>query len=92
LWEKAAEERNAVKGGITSMSQDSADEMNGRLTQMQSHTFSINENVKQITEFASRQLVIIQGIHSDTSTLVTTTKAIKGTLDDITIKGVKLKQ
>lgn len=91
LWEKAAEERNAVKGGITNMSQDSADEMNGRLTQMQSHTNQINETTKELRDFSSRQLIVLQGIHTDTSALVATTTSIKATLEDMTIRGVKLK-
>lgn len=91
LWEKAAEERNAVKGGITSMSQDSADEMNGRLTNMMSHTYQINETTKELREFSSRQLIVLQGIHTDTSALVATTTSIKATLEDMTIRGVKLK-
>lgn len=91
LWEKAEEERNGASKGVNSMSQDSADEMNGRLTQIQSHTFSINENTKSINDFASRQLVVLQGIHTDTSSLVSVTNSIRATLNDITIKGVKLK-
>lgn len=92
LWDKAeAESRNAVSGGVNNMTQDTAEELNGRMTQIQSHTFAINETCKQLSEFSSRQLVILQGIHTDTSSLVGTTSAIKATLDDITIRGVKLK-
>lgn len=91
LWEKAEQEREAVHGGITNMSQDTAEEMNGRLTQMQSHTFSINETTKELRDFSSRQLLVLQGIHDDTSVLVSTTNSIKATLEDITIRGVKLK-
>lgn len=91
LWEQAEEERNGVSGGVTNMTQDTAEEMNGRLTQIQSHTFSISENVKRMSEFASRQLVTLQGIKNDTNTLVETTLSMKSTLDDITIKGLKMK-
>lgn len=91
LWEKAEEERNGVSGGITNMSQDTAEEMNGRMTQIQSHTFAISETIKEMSEFSSRQLVVLQGIHTDTSSLVSTANSIRATLDDITIRGVKLK-
>ena len=91
LWEKADEERQAVSGGITNMSQDTAEEMNGRLTQIQSHTFSINESVKQMTEFSSQQLIVLRNINTDTSALVKTVSEMKATVDDIQIKGVKLK-
>ena len=86
-----AESRNAVKGGITNMSQDAADEMNGRLTQMQLYTYSINENVKQMTEFSSQQLVVLRLIQTDTSSLVRSVSAMKDTIDDLAIRGVKLK-
>lgn len=92
LFANAEEEsRKAASGGITNMSQDSADEMNGRLTQIQSHTSSINENVKQLTDFSSRQLMVLQAIHVDTSALVSTVASLKSSVDDIQIKGVKLK-
>ncbi|MBQ2099394.1 MAG: hypothetical protein II480_14535, partial [Bacteroidales bacterium] len=71
--------------------QDTAEEMNGRLTQIQSHTNQINETTKELREFSSRQLIVLQGIHTDTSALVATTTSIKATLEDMTIRGVKLK-
>lgn len=92
LWEQAdAESRKAVSGGIANVTQDTAEEMNGRLTQIQSHTFSINENVKMLTDFSARQLNTLQLIRTDTSTLVITVSALKSAVDDIQIKGVKLK-
>lgn len=92
LWDKAeAESRNAVSGGVHNMTQDTAEELNGRMTQIQSHTFAINETCKQLSEFGSRQLVILQGIHTDTTSIAGTTTAIRAILDDMTIRGVKLK-
>lgn len=57
--------------GIAQASQDSVDDLNGRFTAIQSHTYSINENMK---EMQTRQAVIlteIMGIHTDTSSLKT---------------------
>ena len=57
--------------GIAQASQDSIDDLNGRFTAIQSHTYSINENMK---EMQTRQSVIlneIMGIHTDTSSLKT---------------------
>ena len=85
------QQRNSVSGGIANVTQDTAEEMNGRLTQIQSHTFSINESVKQMTEFSSQQLIVLRNINTDTSELVKTVSAMKATVDDIQIKGVKLK-
>lgn len=46
-WNKD-DEREASKKGFASMSQDSADKLDGSFTVMTSHTYSINEGVKQI--------------------------------------------
>jgi hypothetical protein len=92
LWAQAEEEsRNAVSGGITNMSQDSADEMNGRLTQIQSHTFSISENVSQMRAFAQQQLSQLAAINANTLAALGKQDRIAAILDDITIRGVKLK-
>jgi len=85
------QQRNSVSGGIANVTQDTAEEMNGRLTQIQSHTFSINASVKQMTEFSSQQLIVLRNINTDTSELVKTVSEMKATVDDIQIKGVKLK-
>lgn len=91
LFKADAAQRNAVSGGIANVTQDTAEEMNGRLTQIQSHTFSINESVKQITEFSSQTLIVVRNINSDTSALVRSVESLKATVDDIQIRGVKLK-
>ena len=46
-WNKD-DEREASKKGFASMSQDSADKLDGSFAVMTSHTYSINEGVKQI--------------------------------------------
>lgn len=47
-------ERSGASKGIASISQDSADEMNGRMTAIQGHTYAINESTKQlVTQTAS---------------------------------------
>nr|DAX83335.1 MAG TPA: minor tail protein [Caudoviricetes sp.] len=47
-WGKDDDEREASKKGFASMSQDSADKLDGSFAVMASHTYSINEGVKQI--------------------------------------------
>lgn len=47
-WTKDDDEREASEKGFASMSQDSADELNGRFTVMQEHTYSMNEGVKHL--------------------------------------------
>ena len=91
LFKADAAQRNAVSGGIANVTQDTAEEMNGRLTQIQSHTFSINESCRQLTQFSAQQLTVLQLIHTDTGSLVRTVTAMKDTIDDITIRGVKMR-
>ena len=47
-WDKDDDEREASKKGFASMSQDSADKLDGSFAVMTSHTYSINEEVKSI--------------------------------------------
>lgn len=47
-WGKDDDEREASKKGFASMSQDSADKLDGSFAVMISHTYSINEGVKLI--------------------------------------------
>jgi DNA repair exonuclease SbcCD ATPase subunit len=88
------EERNAVSGGIANVTQDTAEEMNGRLTQIQSHTFSINENMKIMVSMQTTQLAILQGIHTDTGQLHAIRAdiaSVKEIIADFQIRGLKLK-
>lgn len=88
------EERKAVSGGITNMTQDTAEELNGRMTQIQSHTFGILENQKLMVSMQTTQLTILQGIHSDTAQLHgirADIAELKATVSDIQIKGLKMK-
>lgn len=92
--DEAAEERKAVSGGITNMTQDTAEEMNGRLTQIQSHTFGISENMKLLVSMQTTQLTILQGIHTDTGQLHgirADIAELKATVSDIQTRGLKLK-
>lgn len=95
LFTGAQQERNAVSGGIANVTQDTAEEMNGRLTQIQSHTFAINENMKLMVNMQTTQLTILQGIHTDTGQLHAIRadiSAVKATLSDIQVRGLKLKE
>lgn len=93
LW-SSEQDRQAVTGGIANVTQDTAEEMNGRLTQIQSHTFSINENMKIMVSMQTTQLAILQGIHTDTGELHTIRAdiaSVKEAVADIQVRGIKLK-
>lgn len=86
--------RGTLTGGIANVTQDTAEEMNGRLTQIQSHTFAINENVLALRNFGAQQLEILQGIKGDTarlSVIQSEITAVKTSLADIQIYGIKMK-
>ncbi len=97
-----AAERSTASRGIASMSQESADELNGRFTAIQGHTYQINENVTAIREqhqalvaTAGSILAHVMGIHDDTDdireTLGEVRSIVKSTSDDILLKGVKIR-
>lgn len=94
IFSGEAAQRNAASGGIANVTQDTAEEMNGRLTQIQSHTFSINENMKLMVNMQTTQLAILQGIHTDTGQLHAIRASIthlEAAVDDMQIRGIKLK-
>lgn len=116
--ENAESTRQASQKGFASISQDSANELNGRFTVIQSHTYQMNESLKlmsPLTEYAAAMkdsLVILrqdsaaalrhlsnidsntarlQTIESDMSAVKTSIHAVKTGIDDINLKGIKIK-
>lgn len=83
--------RKGITGGVSNMTQDTAEELNGRMTQIQSHTFSMSENVRQLTEFSNEQLVMLQSINANTAEIVKNQKNMATQLTDIQLRGLKLK-
>lgn len=83
-------ERGTTSGGITSISQESADELNGRFTAIQGHTYQINENVELLKEqhlmLVSNTGAIlshVMGIHSDTSDIRAVQQEMRDTLAEV---------
>lgn len=90
--------REASEKGIATASQESVDELNGRATAIQGHTYSISENTKIILSVVNMILQSVLNIETHTeriSGLVedveSSVKEMKDTVNDIAIKGVKLK-
>ncbi len=93
--------RQATQKGFASMSQDSADELNGRFTAIQGHTFSIVESMKILQANSSQALRHLAGIETNTSRLEAvennlvkvnnTMSSVKSGIDDINTKGVHIK-
>lgn len=92
------EERTAAQKGIASASQDSVDELNGRATAIQGHTFSISENTKLLLSNVQAILRSVMNIENETDGFGGRMERIEGniktmtnTLDDIATRGIRMK-
>lgn len=90
--------REASEKGIASASQESVDELNGRATAIQGHTYSISENTKLLLTTANQILQSVLNIESNTdglsgrmATVESHVKEVRDTINDIALKGIKIK-
>ena len=97
MFSSAADREGASKG-IAQASQDSVDELNGRMTAVQGHTFSISENTKLLLATTNEILRSVMNIEGETAgfgarleRMEASTAAMRSTLDDIATRGVRLK-
>lgn len=98
MFTTTADAREASERGIATASQESVDELNGRATAIQSHTYTINENTKLLIANSTAILECVIGIEQNTQRIADrmdvveiNVRDIRGDLADITIKGVKIK-
>ena len=91
-------EREASQKGIATASQESVDELNGRATAIQGHTYSISENTKLLVTLTQAILKSVMNIESETrgfgdrlSRMESNLKEATDTLSDISTKGIRLK-
>lgn len=90
--------RQASKKGIATASQDSIDELNGRLTAIQGHTFSINEQARQLSATTGLILQSVVRIEGETNGFGSRLERmekhlgrVSSTLDDISLSGIRIK-
>ena len=95
----SATSREASQKGIATASQDSVDELNGRMTAVQGHTFDIAENTRMLLATTNEILKGVVGIERNTGNVHTRLsaveqhlKSVKDTVGDIALKGIKIKQ
>ena len=95
----SAATREASQKGIATASQDSVDELNGRMTAVQGHTFNIAENTRLLLATTNEILKGVVGIERNTGNVHTRLsaveqhlKSVKDTVGDIALKGIKIKQ
>lgn len=89
--------RTGTSSGIANASQDSVDELNGRATAIQGHTYSINESAKTLVTTASLMLSSVQNIErfsgllsDDIAYVKAYAKETRDTVNNIYSKGVKM--
>ena len=89
--------RTGENKGIATASQDSVNELNGRMTAVQGHTYSISENTKILVSNTTALLKAVMHIESETDgmrerlvKIESNSNQIKNSLNDIAIKGVKM--
>lgn len=86
--------REASKKGIATASQDSVDELNGRATAIQSHTYTISEQTKILASITNQILQHVAGIHANTNRLEPMERDIrdvKSAIEEMSIKGIKMR-
>ena len=105
IFDEDTESRQASQKGIASASQDSIDELNGRMTAVQGHTFSISQNTEILVGTTAAILRSVMGIEANTDPLPDSLRAIESgmetveqgirsvreTVSDIALKGVKIR-
>lgn len=95
---EAESSRQSVEKGIASASQDSVDELNARATTIQSHTYTIAENTKILTNTVNYILQSVINIDGNTYGLTARmenvekdVREMRNTVNDLAIKGIKIK-
>lgn len=86
--------RSSSSKGIAQASQDSVDELNGRATAIQSHTYSINEKITAMSGLFSQSLARLASIDANTSRLSDiedVAKDMRAFIDNMNTKGVKIR-
>ena len=90
--------RQASKKGIATASQDSIDELNGRLTAIQGHTFSISEQARQLSTTTGLILQSVVRIEGETNGFGARLERmekhlgkVSSALDDISLSGIRIK-
>lgn len=96
LWETENREVSSNNGIVAS--QDSVNELNGRATAIQGHTYSINEGIKSLVSHCAKFLEILTGIRENTSycknleSINSNIKEMKESIGNMNDKGVIMRK
>lgn len=92
LWEST---REGATKGITTASQETVDDLTGRATVIQGHTYMISEGMKDLTKSMGQVLNYLFGIKENTDKLDTINsniKEVKVGIETIVTKGIDIKR
>lgn len=96
LWE--TENREVSSKGINAVNQESVDELSGRATAIQGHTYSINEGIKELVSQCAKFLEVLTGIRDNTGycknleTINSNIKEMKESIGNMNDKGVIMRR
>ena len=91
---KNSERREASRKGLAQASQDSIDELRGRATAIQGHTYDIATYTRQLVTTSGAILGRVTEIRDNTNRLERiegSTDKLRRSMDEITIKGIKVR-
>lgn len=94
LIDLSEKERQGAKKGIATASQESIDVVEGVITNMQSHTYSISQDTKSIMMFVNAIVTHVMNIDKNTGRLENIEndmRSMKEEVQEINLKGVKLR-
>ena len=98
VTEEVTAAREGATKGIATASQESVDELSGRATAIQGHTYSIAENTRLLLSSVNMILSSVLNIERHTETMADEAtemrkqvKEVKESVNDIVTKGIKLK-
>lgn len=91
---KSSERREASRKGLAQASQDSIDELSGRATAIQGHTYDIATYTRQLVTTSGAILGRVTEIRDNTNRLERiegATDKLRRSMEEITIKGIKVR-
>lgn len=91
---KSGERREASRKGLAQASQDSIDELSGRATAIQGHTYDIATYTRQLVTTSGAILGRVTEIRDNTNRLERiegSTDKLRRSMEEITIKGIKVR-
>ena len=91
---KSSERREASRKGLAQASQDSIDELSGRATAIQGHTYDISTYTRQLVTTSGAILGRVTEIRDNTNRLERiegSTDKLRRSMDEITTKGIKVR-